>query len=209
MLVYRSVTHPTGATWNKIPHDDMKHWILISSWRGWTRMAQKKYINRVINRLVGGFHPISQIGNLPQIGVKIKNMWKHRSYRTHRIWNHHLAGLGSLCSYDQKNTIWGEANLVLSKRCWNHHHLNWYRLILGGTKSPKICYGFKKGPYYKWSCFYPITPFSMAKKKWVTGFFIPMNRVSQLEEIQSTSVPSSVHLNTSILTESGQLLHHG
>ena len=101
---------------------------------------------QLINRLVGGFHPISEIGNLPQIGVKIKNMWKHRSCRTHRIWNHHLAGLGSLCSYDQKNTIWGEENLVLSKRCWNHHHLNWYRLILGGTKIPKICYGLFRWP---------------------------------------------------------------
>ncbi len=56
------------------------------------------------SNLVGGFNPSQkydrQNGNLPQIGVKIKNVWNHRSCRTHRVgavtprqsnvWNHHL-----------------------------------------------------------------------------------------------------------------------
>ena len=55
------------------------------------------------SRLVGGFNPdlknISQNGNLPQIGVKIKN-----------IWNHHLAqdlALSLRVYRDSLGSIWG------------------------------------------------------------------------------------------------------
>ena len=43
----------------------------------------------VTNKLVGGFNPsenISQIGNLPQIGVKIKPIWNHHLVKCSQFW---------------------------------------------------------------------------------------------------------------------------
>ena len=70
---------------------------------------------------------ISQIGNLPQIGVKIKNRWNH-----HLVWENAtflgqwecLKSIGTFCRWkfpDWRSKSWDE-NLVTSKRKLGTHH---------------------------------------------------------------------------------------
>jgi len=74
----------------------------------------KYWVSAMISYLVGGFNPseknISQIGNLPQIWVKIKHVWNHNPVIVY------------LCKSPLNHTIWG----IYYSSFSNHPKLSWF-----------------------------------------------------------------------------------